>query len=63
MASEQKVNVFNKDEVLAKDTLTKLPPDGHVDHTEHWFLNRVQLGNTEASLDKQLMPLVRKTGK
>jgi hypothetical protein len=50
-------------EVETLGPLAKLPPDGHVDHMEHWFLNRMQLGDTEASLDKQLLPLVRKTGK
>ena len=50
-------------EVETLGPLAKLPPDGHINHTENWFLNRVQLGDTEASLDKQLMPLVRKTGK
>ncbi len=57
---------FTDPEFLEVETLgplTRLAPGGHVEHTERWFLNRVQLGESETSLDEQLLPLVRKTGK
>ncbi len=57
---------FTDPEMLEVETLgplTKLAPEQGVEHIENWFLSRVQLGETESSLDETLMPLVRKTDK
>jgi hypothetical protein len=43
--------------------LTKLAPDGKVEHIEHWFVSRVQVEEDEASIDQQVLPLVRQTDK
>lgn len=50
-------------EVETLGALRKIPPDGNVEHTEHWFLHRVEVGDTETSLDEKLMPLIRATDK
>jgi hypothetical protein len=50
-------------EVESLGPLTKLPPEGRVDHTEHWFLSRVQIGESESSLDQALMPLVHRSAR
>jgi hypothetical protein len=52
---------FLEVETLGK--LAKLPPGGHTDHVEHWFLQRMQLDESETSLDRNLLPLVRQTDK
>ncbi len=57
---------FTDPEMLEVETLgplTKLAPGGHIEHVERWFLDRVKLEESELSLDEQLMPLVRKTGR
>ena len=48
-------------EVETLGALKKLSPDGKAEHTEHWFLHRVDVGDTEASMDEKLMPLIRAT--
>jgi len=55
---------FTDREMLEVETLgrlAKLPPGGRVEHVEYWFLNRVQIDENEAALDRQLLPLVRQT--
>ena len=50
-------------EVETLGPLTNLPPNGSVEHVEHWFLNRVQVGESELSIDQQVLPLIRQTEK
>lgn len=38
-----------------------LPPNGSVEHVEHWFLFRAAVGKDEVEIDKDLLPLVRQT--
>ncbi|HEV8482342.1 MAG TPA: hypothetical protein VGV87_02190, partial [Blastocatellia bacterium] len=50
-------------EVETLGALRKMPPDGKAEHTEHWFVYRVDIGDTEASIDEKLMPLIRATNR
>ncbi|NWG11982.1 MAG: hypothetical protein HXY20_00430 [Acidobacteria bacterium] len=50
-------------EVETLGPLKRLPPEGAAEHTEHWILERVKLGEDEASIDRDLIPLVRRTDK
>ena len=50
-------------EVETLGALKKIQPDGNVEHTEHWFLYRMDVGDTEASMDEKLVPLIRATEK
>lgn len=45
-------------EVETLGPLTTLPPDGIVEHTEHWLLTEVVIDETEESIDTNMMPLV-----
>lgn len=49
-------------EVESLGPLTKLAADGgSVEHTEHWFLFKVVVGEDEKSIDAKVLPLIRKT--
>jgi hypothetical protein len=48
-------------EVETLGPLTKLAPGGKAEHVEHWFLYRVQVDESEASIDQHVGPLVRQT--
>jgi hypothetical protein len=50
-------------EVETLGPLTKMPPGGHAEHVEHWFLFRAQVDESEASIDRVVLPLVRQTDK
>jgi hypothetical protein len=50
-------------EVETLAPLAQLQPDGKAEHTEHWFLYRMQLDESEASIDRLILPLVRQTEK
>lgn len=50
-------------EVETLGPLGNLPPNGSAEHVEHWFLNRVQAGESESSIDQVVLPLVRQTEK
>jgi hypothetical protein len=50
-------------EVETLGPLTNLPPNGSVEHIEHWFLKRIQVGESELSIDQQVLPLIRQTEK
>ncbi len=57
---------FTDAEMLEVETLgplAKLPPEGQAEHTEDWILLRVKLDESEASIDRHLIPLVRQTDK
>jgi len=41
--------------------LTKLPPDGSVEHIEQWYLFKAEVGEDESSIDKKVLPFLRKT--
>lgn len=49
-------------EIESLGPLTRIPPQGRIEHTERWFLNRVAAGElTEAFIDEQVLPLVHAT--
>jgi hypothetical protein len=48
-------------EVETLGPLTRLPPNLSVEHVEHWFLYKAEVGEDEASLDEKVLPLVRRT--
>ncbi len=50
-------------EIESLGPLVKLAPKEKVDHLEHWFLVKGVLGNDEASLDRDLLPMVRQTSR
>lgn len=50
-------------EVETLGALARIPPDGRAEHVEHWFLYRVQVGDSEASIEERLAPLVKQTDK
>ncbi len=56
---------FTNEEMLELETLgpmTKLAPNGgEVEHIEHWFLFKADVGEAEADIDANLLPLVRQT--
>lgn len=57
---------FTNAEMLEVETLgplVKLPPEGKVEHLEHWFLYKVEVGEEEAEIDQQILPLVQQTEK
>ena len=57
---------FTDPEMLEVETLgplVKLMPEGKAEHVEHWILNRAQLDESEASIDRILLPLVRQADK
>jgi hypothetical protein len=49
-------------EIESLGPLTKLTADGGmVEHVENWFLFKAEVGKDEASIDKNVLPLVEKT--
>ena len=58
---------FSNADMLEIETLgpmTCLASDGgQVEHVEHWFLFKADIGNSEAAIDADLMPLIRRTDK
>ncbi len=48
-------------EVETLGALKQLQPGDKSEHLEGWFLYRVQLDESEASVDKVILPLVRQT--
>lgn len=56
--------VFTNQDMLELETLgplATLPPGGHVDHVEDWWLFRAEVGTTDDAIDAALRPLVAKT--
>lgn len=57
--------IFTNADMLELETLgplVKLSANGgKTEHTEHWFIYDLQLNEDEKSIDKNLLPLVRKT--
>lgn len=54
--------VFTNADMLEMETLgalSKIPAGGSVDHVEHWFLFRSEIGTDEADIDAKLLPLVQ----
>ncbi len=45
-------------EVESLGPVVKLPPDGTVEHIEHWLLTRANIDETEESIDANLLPVV-----
>ena len=45
-------------EVETLGPLTRIPPGGHADHPESWFLERLTCGPTDAEIDATLRPRV-----
>jgi hypothetical protein len=48
-------------EVESVGALTKLPPGESVEHMEHWYLFKAQVGEDENEIDQKLLPLVNDT--
>ena len=57
--------VYTDPDIIELETvgpLTEIPANGGAaEHTEHWFLFKVQVTEDEASIDENVLPLVRKT--
>ena len=56
--------IYTDWDILEIETLggkKKVSPGGSVEHLEKWYLFKVDPGENEESLDKQLIPLVEKT--
>lgn len=49
-------------EIESLGPFTDLAPQAKAHCTEHWFLFQKKIGHDEASIDKDLLPLVRTTG-
>ena len=45
-------------EIETLGPLTKLPPGGAVEHTEHWLLTKAEASENEESIDAIILPLV-----
>jgi hypothetical protein len=45
-------------EIETLGPLTNLPPDGTIEHTEHWFLTEVYVDKSEESISANVLPLV-----
>jgi hypothetical protein len=45
-------------EIETLGPLTKIPPHGSVEHTEHWTLAKGQVDESEESIDEVILPLV-----
>jgi hypothetical protein len=41
--------------------LSKIPAGGSVEHVEHWFLFKADVGTDESDIDAKLLPLVQQT--
>lgn len=56
--------VFTNSDMLELETLgplRKIPAGGSVEHVEYWFLFKAEVGEEEADIDAQLLPLVQRT--
>ncbi|MCS7310779.1 MAG: hypothetical protein NZ741_11220 [Armatimonadetes bacterium] len=56
--------VFTNADMLELETLgplSKIPAGGSVEHVEHWFLFKADVGEEETDIDAKLLPLVRQT--
>ena len=57
--------VYTDSEMLEFETLGALTEisanGGMIEHTEHWFLFKSQLGEDESQIDKKVLPLIQKT--
>lgn len=54
--------VFTNADMLEMETLGplgKIPAGGSVEHVEHWFLFKADVGTDEADIDAKLLPLVQ----
>lgn len=59
---ECNTEIFANGEMLEVETLgplRKLAPDASVSHTEHWYLARATVGETEDAIDAALLPLIK----
>jgi len=45
-------------EIETLGPLTKIPPGGTTEHTEHWLLTKAEIDESEESIDKNILPLV-----
>ncbi len=53
---------FTNNEFIEVETLsplTTLKPGSGIEHTERWYLTKGQVGTDEASIDSNLLPLVK----
>lgn len=47
-------------EVETLGALKKIPPDGYSEHFEDWFLFKVEIDESEGSIDRKVLPLINK---
>lgn len=55
---------FTNSDMIEIETLgpiVKIAPDGRASHSEHWFLFKQKVGESEESIDEKLLPLVKQT--
>jgi len=55
---------FTNADMLEMETLgplSKIPAGGSVEHVEHWFLFKADVGTDESDIDAKLLPLVQQT--
>ena len=45
-------------EIETLGPLTKLPPGGALEHTEHWLLTKAEVNESEESIDSAILPLI-----
>lgn len=58
--------VFTNADMLEMETLgplSRIPAGGSVEHVEHWFLFKADVGTEESDIDAKLLPLVQDTEK
>ncbi|GAH89324.1 unnamed protein product, partial [marine sediment metagenome] len=48
-------------EIESLGPLAPIAPGGSVEHTEKWFLFKGEIGESEADIEKDLLPLVKRT--
>jgi hypothetical protein len=56
--------VYTNPDILEMETLAslgKVPPGGFVEHIENWFLFKEKIGEDEETLEKKLIPIIKKT--
>jgi hypothetical protein len=56
--------IYINPDILEMETLgslEKVPPGGFVEHIENWFLFKEEIGEDEETLEKKLIPIIKKT--
>ncbi|MDD3818914.1 MAG: hypothetical protein PHG41_03655, partial [Actinomycetota bacterium] len=56
--------IYINPDILEMETLgslEKVPPGGFVEHIENWFLFKEKIGEDQETLEKKLIPIIKKT--